>query len=111
VDAESAACAALEAEGWQILARRRRTAAGEVDIVATRDDVLVLVEVKARPRLSDAAAALSERQRNRLLGAAAILLGEHPDWGKAGVRFDVIVVDRDGRMRRIVDAFRQETPL
>lgn len=108
VQAEGAACAALKADGWVVLARRARTAAGEVDIVAERAGLLALVEVKARPALAAAAAALGLPQRARLLAAAEILLSEHPEWGAAGVRFDVMLVDRANRVRRIVDAFRIE---
>lgn len=106
--AEDAAIAALEAEGWVLRARRRRTAAGEIDLVAERRGLLAVVEVKARRCLADAAVALGPRQRARLLGAAEILLAENPDWGRAGVRFDLIVVDAAGRVRRITDAFRRE---
>lgn len=108
VDAEATACAALEGDGWVILGRRLRTAAGEVDAVAEKDGLLAVIEVKARPALSDAAWALSARQRARLLGAAEILLAENPGWGRAGVRFDVLLVDKAGAVRRIADAFRQE---
>lgn len=80
--------------------------AGEVDVVAERDGLLAIVEVKHRPSLADAAAALSVRQRNRLLMAAEILLGENPEWGRQGVRFDVVVIDAAGTIRRIADAFR-----
>ena len=104
--AEAAAGAALEGDGWVVLARRLRTEAGEVDMLAERDGVLAIIEVKARPTLADAAGAVSPRQRARLLGAAEIILAEHPDWGVAGVRFDVLVVDASGRVRRIADAFR-----
>jgi hypothetical protein len=31
-----------------------------------------------------------------------------PDWGRRGVRFDVLVVDAAGEVRRIADAFRQD---
>ena len=108
VAAEEAACAALVADGWAVLGRRLRTPAGEVDIAAERDGLLAFVEVKARPVLADAAASLGARQRARLLGAAAMLSAEHPDWGAAGIRFDVMLVDAAGRVRRVVDAFRQE---
>jgi len=108
VDAEAAACAALRHEGWTVLAQRLRTPAGEVDIVAEKDGVLAILEVKARPTFTDAAYALAPRQRARLLAAAEALLAEHPDWGRAGVRFDVLLVDAAGRVRRITDAFRQE---
>jgi putative endonuclease len=46
--------------------------------------------------------------RARLLAAAEQILAEHPEWGQAGVRFDVLLVDAAGRVRRIADAFRQE---
>ncbi len=108
VTAEDAACAALAADGWTVLARRLRTAAGEVDIAAERAGLLALVEVKARPSLAGAAAALGPRQRARLLAAAAIIAAEHPEWGRAGMRFDVLVVDGAGRVRRVTDAFREE---
>lgn len=104
--AEDLACAALVADGWTVLARRIRTAAGEIDIAAQRGGLLALVEVKARPTLADAAAALGPRQRSRLLAAAAIVLADHPSWGPDGVRFDVIVVDASGQVRRVADAFR-----
>jgi putative endonuclease len=108
VDAEALACAALERDGWTLLARRVRTAAGEVDAIAERDGLLAFLEVKRRATLTGAAWALTARQRTRLLGAAEILLAEHPDWGRAGVRFDVLLVDATGAVRRIADAFRQD---
>ncbi len=98
----------LVADGWAVLGRRLRTSAGEVDIAAERDGLLAFVEVKARPALADAAASLGPRQRARLLQAAAILVAEHPGWGAAGIRFDVMVVDAAGCVRRVADAFRQE---
>ncbi len=108
ISAEAAAAAALVADGWTIRAARLRTKAGEVDLVAERDGLLAIVEVKARLRLIDAATALTVRQQIRLLGAADIILADHPDWGEAGVRFDLLVVDAAGRVRRIADAFRLE---
>jgi putative endonuclease len=108
IAAEESACAALAQDGWMVRARRLRTAAGEVDLVAERDGLLALVEVKSRPNLAAAAAALSAAQRRRLLAAAEIILADHPDWGRAGVRFDVLLVDRAGLVRRVADAFRLE---
>ena len=104
--AEDAAQLALERDGWSILARRLRTAAGEIDLVAEKDGLLAIVEVKARPSLADAAASLSVRQQARLVGAAEILLAMNPHWGIEGVRFDLLLVDAAGVVRRIADAFR-----
>jgi putative endonuclease len=106
--AEEAACAALMRHGWTIRARRMRTAAGEIDIIAEQDGLLAIVEVKTRATMADAAAAVTPRQQARLLAAADIVLAEHPAWGANGVRFDVLVTDPAGRVRRIVDAFRLE---
>lgn len=107
--AEAAAAHALEAEGWTVLGRRVRTEAGEIDLVAERAGLLAFIEVKRRARLSDAAFALGPRQRARLVAAAEILLAANPGWGTTGVRFDVMLVDAAGTVRRIADAFRIET--
>jgi putative endonuclease len=106
IAAEAAACRALQADGWTVLAQRLRTEAGEIDIVAATADILAIVEVKARPTLADAALALGVRQQARLLAAAEIVLARHPDWARQGMRFDLIVVDASGTVRRIADAFR-----
>jgi putative endonuclease len=106
LDAEAAARAALSAEGWTVLASRARTPAGEVDLVAERGGLTAFIEVKSRPSLAEAAYALGPRQRARLLAAAEALLAANPGWGRAGVRFDVLLVDDAGRVRRIADAFR-----
>ncbi len=105
---ENRVCQALRQRGWTILLRRARTPAGEIDIVALHpaEDTIAFIEVKARPVLSEAACALSVRQRRRLIAAAGILEGLHPEWSGRMLRFDLIAVDDDGRMRRIVDAFR-----
>lgn len=108
VKAEDRAAAALVAAGWRLHARRRRTPVGEIDLIAEREGLLAFIEVKSRLSLTDAALSLSPRQRDRLIAAAELVLAEHPEWGANGVRFDLIVVDRAGRVRRIADAFRQE---
>jgi putative endonuclease len=104
--AEARAAAALRRDGWEILAHRLRTPAGEIDLVAERDGLAALIEVKQRPSLAEAAHALPPRQQRRLLQAGECALAEHPEWGRNGTRFDVMVVDGDGRVRRIADALR-----
>jgi putative endonuclease len=106
LQAEESACRALVADGWNILGRRMRTKSGEIDAVAEKDGLLAFVEVKARPTLAMAAEAIRPRQQVRLLAAAEILLAENPGWGSDGVRFDVILVDTNQRVRRVKDAIR-----
>jgi putative endonuclease len=107
LDAEDRACAALLLDGFAILGRRLRTPLGEIDIVAATGAMLVFVEVKRRARLAGAAEALGTRQQARLLAAAECLLARHPDWGRDSIRFDVMLVDAAGQVRRVADAFRQ----
>lgn len=107
VRAEALARSAVEQDGWQVRASRLRTAAGEIDLLAEKQGLLACIEVKARTTLRDAAAALGPRQRRRLLAAAEIVLAEHPEWSSAGLRFDLILVDGAGAVRRIADAFRE----
>ena len=108
VAAEDAACAALRNDGWTILGRRLRTPAGEIDAVAEKAGLLAIIEVKSRPSLAAAASALTPRQQARLIGACDIILAQHPEWGHNGVRFDLLLVDPQGQVRRIIDAFRQD---
>jgi putative endonuclease len=104
--AELRVAARLAEDGWQVLDHRARTVAGEIDLVAERDGLLAFIEVKARATLVDAAYALGARQRQRLMAAAEIWLASHPGRGERGIRFDVLLTDSKGGMRRIADAFR-----
>ena len=45
---EDIACAELERQGYEILARRHRTRYGEIDIIAREAGTTVFVEVKTR---------------------------------------------------------------
>ncbi|MBI0432221.1 YraN family protein [Roseomonas sp. KE0001] len=111
-EAEARVAARLEAEGWRVLARRQRAGrggpAGEIDLIAEREGLLAFIEVKRRARLSEAALTLAPAQQARLLAGAEAWLAAHPGHGAAGVRFDLVLVDAAGRMRRIADAFRLE---
>lgn len=104
--AEDRAAAALVADGFAVLDRRCRTPAGELDLIVARGGLLVFCEVKARATLTAAAFSLGPRQQARLLAAGEWWLGQNPKQGLAGVRFDVLLVDAAGRVRRIADAFR-----
>lgn len=75
--------------------------------MAEREGLLAFIEVKARATLGSAAESVSTRQQARLLAAADCWLAQHAPHGAAGIRFDLILVDRQGRARRITDAFRE----
>ena len=52
--------------GYRVLAQRLRTPVGEIDILARRGDVLVVIDVKARRTRAAALDTLTARQRGRL---------------------------------------------
>ena len=95
----------LIAKGYRIVARRWKTPFGEIDIVARRRRALVFVEVKARDRADEAAEAVTERTKRRIVAAAELWLAHHPDDIERDIRFDVMLV-APGRMpQHIANAF------
>jgi len=109
LSAETRAAAFLLAKGYRIAARRWRSAAGEIDIVARRGKLLVFVEVKARGSFDDAAYSVTPRQQRRIASAAAIWLADHSDDAERDMRFDAILVAPRRWPRHIEAAFEVET--
>lgn len=107
--AEALAALRLRLTGWRILDQRARTGAGEIDLVALRGRVLAFVEVKERARLGDAVTAVTPRQRDRLLRAAAIWRGRHDRFSDHEVRFDLVIIAPWRWPRKIDGAFSAET--
>ncbi len=105
ISAESRAAAFLIAKGFRILARRWKSPAGEIDIVARRRSLLVFVEVKARNSLDEAAELVLPRQRQRIAAAAEVWLAMRPDDTVQDFRFDAILVAPGKLPRHIPAAF------
>ncbi len=105
LSAESRAAMFPIAKGYRIVARRWKTPFGEINIIARRRRALVFVEVKARDRADEAAEAVTERTKRRIVAAAELWLAHHPDDNERDIRFDVMLV-APGRMpQHIVNAF------
>jgi len=105
ISAESRAAAWLLAKGYRILARRFRTRAGEIDIVAQRRNLIAFIEVKARASLADAAYAVTPQQRRRIIAAAEIWLMKHPEHARFDCRFDAILIAPRSLPRHLTAAF------
>ena len=108
LSAETRAAAYLMTKGFRIAARRWRSPAGEIDLVARRGALLIFAEVKARPTLDGAAYAVTERQKRRIAAAAAAWLAEHPNDGARDIRFDAILIAPRRWPRHIESAFESE---
>lgn len=89
----------LVAAGLRVVARNWRCPAGEIDIVAWEEDVLVVCEVKTRrgDAFGPPAAAVVPAKARRLRQLAALWLAEEESARPAEVRFDVVSVVVHGR--------------
>ncbi len=109
LEGERLAAEHLARAGYRIVARNVRADGVEIDVVATRDRLVVFVEVKARRGRGFGAPeeAVDARKCARLVRGARAWLRAHAPHARA--RFDVIAVepDRDGvlRVRHLPDAF------
>ncbi len=103
--AENAAALFLRLKGYQILARRARTGAGEIDLVARKGDVVAFIEVKFRPDASSAAEAVAPRQQKRIVAAAQAYLARNPRWAEKTLRFDIMLVVPGRWPRHILNAW------
>ncbi|WP_340264601.1 YraN family protein [Sphingobium mellinum] len=81
----------LRLKGWQIVGRRLRTPAGEIDLVARRGKMLAFVEVKARATGADLDLAIDERRLSRVAAAAEMLFYDMALPGD-DMRIDVILL-------------------
>lgn len=86
------AALALMLKGYRIVARRYRTKLGEIDLIARRGNLVLIVEVKARPTLVAAMQAVACSSERRIEGAADLWLSRQPDYGQLSVRFDMVAV-------------------
>ncbi|MEM1378185.1 MAG: YraN family protein [Pseudomonadota bacterium] len=83
---------ALLVRGYRVVARRFKTKAGEVDLIARRGTLIVMVEVKARQTLEAAHDAVTHTALRRIEAAGDIWLSRQPDFAKLSVRYDLIAV-------------------
>lgn len=107
--AETIAAAYLALDGYTVLARNFHYGRLEVDILATRDAVLAVVEVKYRrsARLGGAIGAVTG-QKQRDIETAALGFVRVRKLEGVRIRFDVIVVEGESgglRLRHLPRAF------
>ena len=96
--AENAAARYLKRQGYRILERNLRTRIGEIDIVATDDDWLVVVEVRSRREDSPVSPRETlTRQKRRKLRALTQQLRKPYQLVDRPVRVDLVEVTLDQR--------------
>ncbi|HEY2049227.1 MAG TPA: YraN family protein [Caulobacteraceae bacterium] len=98
----------LMAKGYRLLGFRLRTRAGEIDLLALRDGVVAVVEVKRRRTLAEAVEAVSWVQRQRLAAAARLVVAGRSALAAAPVRLDLIALAPGRLPRHIRDAWQDQ---
>jgi putative endonuclease len=91
---EDTAAEYLKVHGYTILARNVHMPHGEIDIVASKDGLILFVEVKTRSSHSFAYPedSVTRRKQAHMLSAAETYLDQHPESGETW-QFDVIAVE------------------
>ena len=129
INAESRVVKILIDSGYEILGRRIKTKYGEIDILAFKDNTVVAVEVKQRKTLDIARECLTNRQMHRIAKALQFIIYQHSILNAFGstinpnisanhgcensiienYRIDVVLLDRTGNYKYIINAFSFET--
>lgn len=106
VEGENAAVEYLKGIGYGIIERNYRCPAGEIDVVAKDDGIVVFVEVKTRnsTQFGMPEESVNAAKRRKILLSAKFWMSAHGRDCKKGCRFDVISVLR-GEVRHTVNAF------
>ncbi|MBP3545572.1 MAG: YraN family protein [Alphaproteobacteria bacterium] len=84
----------------------RGTGAGEIDLIVTKKNLLVFVEVKKRKNIEDAAYSIKESQQKRIWKAAENFIKNNPKYNEQNIRFDAFLVKSIFSFKHFPDAWR-----
>jgi putative endonuclease len=90
--------------GQPVVAQRWRGKGGEIDLIARNGAEVIFIEVKQSRTHAAAANHLGQKQIARLFAAASEFIGNEPAGQRTLVRFDVALVDGQGRVDIIENA-------
>ena len=103
-EAEDRVAEWLAARGWEVLAKRRKTPLGEIDLICREGTCTVFVEVKWRKSAEGLDLAIDEYRLRRVAAAAESVAHEYA--GETGdMRIDVILLAPGCQPRHIVNAW------
>lgn len=102
--AEAGVARLYSGRGLTIAAERWRGGGAEIDLIARDGDTVVFIEVKQSRTHAEAAEHLGPAQVRRIMQAAQIFCDGEPRGQFTDVRFDVALVDGQGRIDVIENA-------
>jgi len=85
----------LQQAGLRIVEHSYRCRLGEIDLIASDGEQLIVVEVRARARtgFGSALETVGARKQQRIVQATRHFLMRNPIWHSRPIRFDVIAFD------------------
>ena len=86
------AAASLILKGYRIMKMRYKTKTGEVDIIARKGHLIIMVEVKARRTIEEAFDAVTVASQRRIESAGDLWLAQQKNPHLLSVRYDIIAV-------------------
>ena len=107
---ESIACNFLLENGYKIVKRNYRFGKGEIDVIATKDKLIIFLEVKTRnnQNFGPAELAVTKGKQNQVRKIAESFLYEN-NFTDYDCRIDVIAINYQGRdkynLNHIINAF------
>lgn len=104
--AELAAALLLIVKGYRILARRHKSATGEIDLIAVRGRRLAFVEVKLRSTREEALSSIGPRQTARVRSAAQRWVWRHPSFREHEIGLDAVLIGRSFVPRHVANALQ-----
>jgi putative endonuclease len=104
-DGETRAALWLRAKGWQVLDRRVKTAAGEIDLMAKRGRLVAFIEVKWRQQREELDHAIDQHRLARVAAATEAVAHRYAKEGE-DIRVDVILLAPGAFPRHIANAWQ-----
>lgn len=104
LSAEDSVSRLYDRSGRPIVARRWRGSIGEIDLIAREGETVVFIEVKKSGSHAMAAEHLTHGQIQRIMATASEFVGGEPRGQSTDMRFDVALVDAQGRIEIIENA-------
>lgn len=103
-EAEAQAAQFLMLQGFEIVAERRKTKLGEIDLIARKSGLVVFAEVKWRARKADLSTAIDEHRLARVAAAVEVVAHEYAG-PSDDIRIDVILLAPGSRPTHIENAW------
>ena len=91
---EKLAAQFLVREGFLVVNRNYSCFSGEIDIIAEKDDLLIIVEVKSRSKIDseETLLAITKSKQRKISRATADFIEKNQQYSEHFIRFDIITV-------------------